>query len=68
MPPSSDPTLRPADFPGDDDEDLLIDERDPRLTAVPSGALALAGVAVALLMLAWLAIYMLRFLPRGMVS
>ena len=35
---------------------------------VPKGAAALAGIAVALLMLAWLAIYFFVFLPRGMVS
>ena len=41
---------------------------DPRLRAVPSGALALAGLTVGLLLLAWLLIYALVFLPRGMVG
>jgi hypothetical protein len=35
---------------------------------VPRGALALAGLTVGLLLLAWLLIYALVFLPRGMVS
>jgi hypothetical protein len=41
---------------------------DPRLAAVPSGALALAGITVGLLLLAWLLIYAFVFLPRGMVG
>jgi len=35
---------------------------------VPRGALALSGAAVALLLIAWLAIYVFIFLPRGPVS
>jgi len=38
------------------------------LRPVPSGALALAGIAVALLLAAWLVVYLFVFLPRGMVS
>jgi asparagine N-glycosylation enzyme membrane subunit Stt3 len=38
------------------------------LEQVPRGAFALAGASVALLMLAWLAIYFLIFLPRGQVG
>ena len=38
------------------------------LSSVPRGALALSGLTVALLLLAWLLIYFLVFLPRGMVS
>jgi hypothetical protein len=41
---------------------------DDRLTDVPRGAVALAGIAVALLLLAWLLIYLFVFLPRGMVG
>ncbi len=52
--------------PHSDQTDPVAD--DPRLDAVPSGALALAGAAVALLLLAWLLIYALVFLPRGMVG
>lgn len=35
---------------------------------VPRGALALAALTVGLLLVAWLLIYGLVFLPRGMVS
>jgi hypothetical protein len=35
---------------------------------VPRGALALSGLTVGLLMLAWFLIYAYVFLPRGMVS
>jgi hypothetical protein len=38
------------------------------LAPVPSGAAMLAGVAVALLLLAWLLIYLLVYLPRGMIG
>lgn len=39
-----------------------------RLAPMPSGAIALAGVSVALLLAAWLLIYLLIYLPRGMVG
>jgi hypothetical protein len=35
---------------------------------VPSGALALSGLTVGLMLLAWFLIYAFVFLPRGMVS
>jgi hypothetical protein len=38
------------------------------LRSVPSGAVALSGIAVLLLLLAWLAIYIFIYLPRGMVG
>ena len=38
------------------------------LAEAPRGAMALAGVAVGLLLIAWLAIYLFIFLPRGPVS
>ena len=38
------------------------------LAEVPSGAAMLAGVAVLLLLIAWLLIYLLVYLPRGMVG
>lgn len=38
------------------------------LKIAPKGALALAGTALALLMLAWLLLYFLVFLPRGAIS
>jgi hypothetical protein len=44
------------------------EELDAALREVPKGALALAGLTVGLLVLAWLAIYVFVFLPRGMVG
>lgn len=38
------------------------------LADVPRGALTLAGIAVGLLVLAWLATYFFAFLPRGPVG
>jgi len=43
-------------------------EFDRLLEPVPSGAFALAGLAVGLLVAAWLAIYFFAFLPRGPVG
>jgi hypothetical protein len=50
---------RPADL---DQQQLLA------LREVPSGAIALGGVAVVLLLVAWLLIYLLIYLPRGLVG
>jgi hypothetical protein len=38
------------------------------MVEVPSGALALSGLTVGLLLLAWFLVYAFVFLPRGMVS
>jgi hypothetical protein len=38
------------------------------LGEVPRGAIALAGLTAGLMLLAWLAIYFLIFLPRGTVG
>ncbi|HYZ41381.1 MAG TPA: hypothetical protein VE687_12260 [Stellaceae bacterium] len=38
------------------------------LADVPSGAVAVAGAAIVLLLIAWLLIYLLVYLPRGMVG
>lgn len=38
------------------------------LRETPRGAFALAGLTVGLLMLAWFAIYLFVFLPRGSVG
>jgi hypothetical protein len=43
-------------------------ELEEVLKTVPKGAFALAGVALGLLMLAWLVLYFFVFLPRGAVS
>jgi hypothetical protein len=50
---------RPA---GLDEQQLLA------LREVPSGAIALGGTAVLLLLIAWLLIYLLIYLPRGMIG
>ena len=50
---------RPADL---DQQQLLA------LREVPSGAIALGGMAVLLLLIAWVLIYLLVYLPRGMVG
>ena len=50
---------RPADL---DEQQLLA------LREVPSGAIALGGAAVLLLLIAWVLIYLLVYLPRGMVG
>ena len=38
------------------------------LEQTPRGAFALAGLTVGLLMIAWIAIYVFVFLPRGSVG
>lgn len=38
------------------------------LAEAPRGALALGAIAVALLIAAWFAVYLLIFLPRGTVT
>jgi hypothetical protein len=43
-------------------------EEQRRLAPLPSGAAALAGAAVFLLLLAWVLIYLMVYLPRGMVG
>jgi hypothetical protein len=43
-------------------------ELEQVLKIVPKGALALAGAALGLLMLAWFVIYFVVFLPRGPIS
>lgn len=50
---------RPSDL---DEQQLLM------LREVPSGAIALGGTAVLLLLIAWVLIYVLVYLPRGMVG
>ena len=38
------------------------------MNEVPKGALALSGLTVGLLLLAWFYVYLFIFLPRGMVG
>jgi hypothetical protein len=65
----ADETLRPhAVDPAHADEAVDEAALETALRETPKGALALAGLTVGLLMLAWLAIYVFVFLPRGMVG
>ena len=54
---------RPTVDPDDDLEAL-----EEALKEAPRGAIAVAGSAVILLMVCWLAIYLFVFLPRGTVG
>ena len=55
--------------PANDEEDLVSEaELEHVLLTVPKGALVLASVAVGTLMLGWLAVYFLVFLPRGPIG
>ena len=47
--------------PSDEELERVIQE-------VPRGALALAALTVGMLLVGWLLVYALVFLPRGMVS
>jgi hypothetical protein len=38
------------------------------LADLPSGAVTVAGVAVVLLLIGWLLVYLMVYLPRGMVG
>lgn len=49
-----------------DDEELR--QLEAAVEEAPRGALAVAGIAVALLMVGWLGMYFLVFLPRGTVG
>lgn len=51
-----------------DDDGLSDAKLEAALEETPKGAFALAGVAVGSLMLAWLAMYLFVFLPRGSVG
>ena len=46
----------------------LDEQQLAALRQVPQGAIALGGTAVLLLLIAWLLIYLLMYLPRGMVG
>jgi hypothetical protein len=51
-----------------DDDGLEREAIDAVMAQVPRGALALAGLTVGLLVLAYFLIYFLVFLPRGTVG
>lgn len=57
-----------ADRPSRVADSVLEADLDRVLVDVPRGALALCGIAVLLMLLAWLAVYFGVFLPRGPVS
>ncbi len=57
------PSSAGADEPAEFDAEQLR-----RLAPLPSGAAVLAGVAVLLLLVAWALIYLMVYLPRGMVG
>ena len=60
--PTTDMPDAPATAP---DEEAAL---EAALSEVPRGAVAVAGVAVALLMAGWFFVYILIFLPRGSVG
>lgn len=58
------PTQR-HDYDSDEDERLRL---EGALEVAPRGALIVSGVAVAILMFCWFAIYLFVFLPRGTIG
>jgi hypothetical protein len=64
MPVDQPPADNPFDRPDDIDEASLA----AVLRVVPLGTAVLSGIMVALLVLGYLAIYLLIFLPRGVVG
>jgi hypothetical protein len=46
----------------------LTEQQQLALRDVPQGAITLAGTSVLLLLVAWVLIYLLVYLPRGMVG
>jgi hypothetical protein len=50
------------------DQSTLDQEQLEALRRVPAGAAALSASAVLLLLIAWLLIYLLIYLPRGMIG
>jgi hypothetical protein len=58
----------PGASPPEGDDGLSREALDRAMSEVPKGALALAGLTVGLLMVAYFLIYFLVFLPRGTVG
>jgi hypothetical protein len=50
------------------EESAEIADASATLADVPQGAFALAGTAVALLLIGWLLVYFFIFVPRGPVG
>jgi hypothetical protein len=59
---------RAADNPFEEPDDIDEAALAGVLRIVPLGTAVLSGIAVALLVLGYLAIYLLVFLPRGVVG
>jgi hypothetical protein len=53
------------DYAGDAEE---LERLEAAMSGGPRGALAVSAIAVGLLLLCWLAIYFLVFIPRGTVG
>jgi hypothetical protein len=66
--PTDEPHHSAADRPEHVTAPIGADEAAQALRNVPIGALVVAGIAVALLFIGWLALYFLLFLPRGPVG
>ena len=61
-------TLSAASSANEADDDIDDEALAGVMRSVPIGAAVLAGSAVALLVLGYLAVYLLVFLPRGTVG
>ena len=61
-------TSSAADSPFDAADDINETALADVMRSVPLGAAVLAGTAVALLVLGYLAVYLLIFIPRGTVG
>jgi hypothetical protein len=57
-----------ADDPDDVSDPVSTAALDAALERVPQGALALAALSVGTLLVAWLLVYFLVFLPRGAIG
>ena len=55
----------PHDHDGDAEE---LERIEAAMDAAPKGAIAVSGIAVALLLIGWLWVYFFIFLPRGTVG
>jgi hypothetical protein len=53
------------DYDGDAEE---LKQLEAAMDGTPQGALAVSGIAVALLLLGWFFVYLFIFLPRGAVG
>jgi hypothetical protein len=51
-----------------DDDAEELERVEGAMDAGPKGALAVSGIAVALLLLGWFFVYLFIFLPRGTVG